>query len=110
MHKKRNYNINHEYFSGPTVTFTDEIEAAQIEVDKLKADGAKVIIGLSHTGYIADQRVASMVDGIDVIVGGHSHSLLYTGNTVNPLYTDTRYNDKIRYNDNLNVTKPSRKR
>ena len=29
---------------------------------------------------------------------------------VNPLYTDTRYNDKIRYNDNLNATKPSPKR
>ena len=29
---------------------------------------------------------------------------------VNPLYTDTRYNDKILYNDNLNVTKPSLKR
>ena len=27
--------------------------------------------------------------------------------TVNPLYTDTRYNDKIRYNHNLNATKPS---
>ena len=27
--------------------------------------------------------------------------------TDNPLYTDTRYNDKIRYNDNLTVTKPS---
>ena len=26
------------------------------------------------------------------------------------LYTDTRYNDKIRYNDNLTVTKPSLKR
>ena len=30
--------------------------------------------------------------------------------TVNPLYTDTRYNDQIRYNDNLNVTKPLLKR
>ena len=33
--------------------------------------------------------------------------------TVSPLYTDTRYNDKIRYNDNLdNLTgkKPSHKR
>ena len=27
-----------------------------------------------------------------------------------PLYTDTRYNDKIRYSDNLIVTKPSLKR
>ena len=26
-------------------------------------------------------------------------------NTVNPLYSDTRYNNKIRYNGNLNVTK-----
>ena len=26
--------------------------------------------------------------------------------TVNPLYNDTRYNDKVCYNDNLNVTKP----
>ena len=29
-----------------------------------------------------------------------------SSNTVNPLYTDTRYNDKICYNDNLTVTKP----
>ena len=27
--------------------------------------------------------------------------------TVNPLYTDIRYDNKIRYNDDLNVTKPS---
>ena len=30
--------------------------------------------------------------------------------TDNPLYADIRYNDKIRYNDNLTVTKPSLKR
>ena len=30
--------------------------------------------------------------------------------TVNPLCTDTRYNDKICYNDNLNVMKPSVKK
>ena len=30
--------------------------------------------------------------------------------TVNPFYTDIRCYDKIRYNDNLNVTKPSLKR
>ena len=30
--------------------------------------------------------------------------------TVNPLHTDTRYNDEIHYNDNFTVTKPSRKR
>ena len=43
----------------------------------------------------------------------HFHKTAYVcaqWNTVNPFYTDTRYNDKIRYNDNLNVTKPSLKR
>ena len=30
--------------------------------------------------------------------------------TDNPLYTDTRYNDKVLENDNLTVTKPSLKR
>ena len=29
---------------------------------------------------------------------------------VNPLYTDIRYNDEIRYNDNLNITKHSLER
>ena len=31
-------------------------------------------------------------------------------NTDNPLYTDTRYNDKVRYNYNFTVIKPSLKR
>ena len=35
------------------------------------------------------------------------HESLRATNTENPLYTDTRYNDKIRYNDNLAVMKPS---
>ena len=30
-------------------------------------------------------------------------SISSTKHTDNPLYTDTRYNDKIRYNDNLTV-------
>ena len=38
------------------------------------------------------------------------HCLLSSVCTVNPLNADTRYNDKIRYNDNLNVKKYSLKR
>ena len=34
----------------------------------------------------------------------------HSQNTDNPLYTDTRYNDNIRYNDKLTVTKTSLKR
>ena len=41
-----------------------------------------------------------------IIEGVFSDVAARPTDTVNPLYTDTRYNDKIRYNDNLSVTKP----
>jgi 5'-nucleotidase len=61
---------------GPNVVFTDPSEAVQAEVDKLTADGVNKIIVLSHSGYGVDQRVAENTTGVDVIVGGHSNSLL----------------------------------
>lgn len=64
---------------GPTVKFTDVVEATRTEVDNLKAAGAKIIIALTHIGYKADKLLAEAVDGIDVVVGGHSHSFLFTG-------------------------------
>ena len=66
-------------FAGPTVKFTDEIEAVRREVESFKSAGVEVIIGLSHSGYGMDKKVAAEVDDIDVIVGGHSHTFLYTG-------------------------------
>lgn len=50
--------------------------AVQAEADRLAADGAARIIVLSHLGYRADIRLAETVSGIDVIVGGHTHSHL----------------------------------
>jgi 5'-nucleotidase/UDP-sugar diphosphatase len=37
---------------------------------------ADIVIVLSHIGYSADRRLAADVKGIDVIVGGHSHTKL----------------------------------
>ena len=48
----------------------------QDEVDKLKKQGVNKIIVLSHTGYNFDKTMARRVNGIDVIVGGHTHELL----------------------------------
>jgi 5'-nucleotidase / UDP-sugar diphosphatase len=61
---------------GPNVTFSDPIEAVKREIEKLTAEGVERIVVLSHSGYGEDQRLAAAVDGIDVIVGGHSHTLL----------------------------------
>ena len=64
---------------GPNVKFSDPIEAVKREVERLTADGVKRIVVLSHSGYEQDKRLAAAVDGIDVIVGGHSHTLLGEG-------------------------------
>ncbi|WP_055085959.1 bifunctional metallophosphatase/5'-nucleotidase [Jannaschia donghaensis] len=61
---------------GPNIIFTAPADAVQAEVDKLTADGVNKIIVLSHSGYGVDQDVAANTTGVDVIVGGHSNTLL----------------------------------
>ncbi|MHA7875059.1 bifunctional metallophosphatase/5'-nucleotidase [Roseivivax sp.] len=61
---------------GPNVIFTDPVDAVQGEVDKLTEAGINKIVVLSHSGYGVDQRVAEETTGVDVIVGGHSNTLL----------------------------------
>ncbi len=48
----------------------------QEEVNKLKQQGINKIILLSHEGYSVEQEIAQRVNGIDVIIGGHSHDLI----------------------------------
>jgi 5'-nucleotidase len=61
---------------GDNITFTAPSDAVQAEVDKLAAEGVNKIIVLSHSGYGVDQEVAANTTGVDVIVGGHSNTLL----------------------------------
>lgn len=61
---------------GENITFSDPVAAVQAEVDSLTAEGIDRIIVLSHSGYSIDQRVAAETTGVDVIVGGHSNTLL----------------------------------
>ncbi|KTQ95273.1 5'-nucleotidase [Aureimonas ureilytica] len=62
--------------AGKSITFTDPVEAAKREAEKLTKEGVNKIILLSHSGYEVDKRLAAEVPGLDVIVGGHSHTLL----------------------------------
>ncbi|MBJ3762631.1 5'-nucleotidase C-terminal domain-containing protein [Maribius pontilimi] len=61
---------------GPNVVFTDPVEAVQGEVDRLTEEGVNKIVVLSHSGFGTDQRIAENTTGVDVIVGGHSNTLL----------------------------------
>ena len=65
---------------GPNIVFTDPVNAVQGEVDKLTEMGVNKIIVLSHSGYKVDQAVAAGTIGVDVIVGGHSNTLLSNTN------------------------------
>ncbi len=55
------------------LTFLDPIVTAAELVPKLRQN-ADLIIALTHIGYEMDKRLAKEVSGIDVIVGGHSHT------------------------------------
>lgn len=57
-------------------TFEDEVTAAQREIDRLQAQGVNIIIVQGHIGYEYDKQVAARLRGVDVVVGGDSHSLL----------------------------------
>jgi len=58
--------------------FIEEVEALSQETQKLHEAGVDIIIALGHSGYEKDLEVARKVPHLDMIVGGHSHSFLYT--------------------------------
>lgn len=64
------------------VTFTDYIKAAQTMVDEFEKQGVNKVVAVTHIGYNDnaaydnDLLLAAAVNGIDVIVGGHSHTKL----------------------------------
>ncbi|GGH32719.1 5'-nucleotidase [Cribrihabitans marinus] len=61
---------------GPNIDFTAPAPAVQAEVDRLTGEGVNKIVVLSHSGYMVDKHVARNTTGVDVIVGGHSNTLL----------------------------------
>jgi 5'-nucleotidase len=58
------------------VKFEDPVRAVGRNVAALERLGIHKIILLSHLGYGEDLRLASRVSGVDIIVGGHSHTWL----------------------------------
>ncbi len=61
------------------LSFPDFRQVARRLVAQLKDDGASVVVVLSHLGLEDDRRLADEVDGIDLIIGAHSHDRLARG-------------------------------
>ena len=56
--------------------FLDEIQTAQDVINELQSQGVEHIVLLTHQGYENDKSMAANLSGVDVIIGGDSHSLL----------------------------------
>ncbi len=70
------YATKPENLKGYRVIPVEKVLPALIE--KVKKEGAGLIIVLSHMGLDEDREMASRVGGIDLIVGGHSHTEVKT--------------------------------
>ncbi|RTR38460.1 bifunctional metallophosphatase/5'-nucleotidase [Shewanella canadensis] len=59
----------------PDMIFINAIETTRNTVAHLKTQGIDHILVLSHLGFNQDKILAEQVDGISLIVGGHTHTL-----------------------------------
>ena len=60
----------------PDFSFGIRDQRMQEMVDEVRAEGAELVVCLSHNGFDVDKQMASRVKGIDVILTGHTHDAL----------------------------------
>ena len=68
----------------PRTTFRDARTTLQQYVAELEAQGIRHIIVVTHLGLERDRELARSVNGVDVIVGGHTHTYLGPGSKDGP--------------------------
>uniref|UniRef100_A0A3Q3XIQ2 5'-nucleotidase n=1 Tax=Mola mola TaxID=94237 RepID=A0A3Q3XIQ2_MOLML len=64
---------------GSELEFEDEVTSLQRQVNRLQTLGVNKIIALGHSGFDVDQEIAKKVCGVDVVVGGHTNTFLFSG-------------------------------
>ena len=107
---------------GENVVFQDEIEALTADAAALEAEGVDIIVALNHVGVNMDLDIAAAVPAIDVVIGGHSHTLMshdeegaraypemVDGTPVAQAYAYTKYlgHLTVAFDDDGNVTAAS---
>ena len=73
---------------GPDVDFTNTCDTAKAMVSQIRAQGAKVVIALTHLSMGEDKEVARC-SHVDVIIGGHEHTLLQSAAGGAPIFKMT---------------------
>lgn len=87
---------------GANIRFVDPIATAQQIVPKMRAEGATIIIALTHLAMPEDKELAR-TGLIDVILGGHEHQLLQSQAGRTPIFkwgSDARILGRIDLNIN----------
>ena len=54
----------------------DPVEETNRYASELKEAGCDMVILLSHQGYAEDQKIVAAVRGVDLVIGGHSHTFV----------------------------------
>jgi S-sulfosulfanyl-L-cysteine sulfohydrolase len=60
----------------PTWSFGIREEDLRATIEKVRRQGAQLVVLLSHNGFDVDRKLAGRVSGIDVILTSHSHDAL----------------------------------
>jgi sulfur-oxidizing protein SoxB len=60
----------------PKWSFGIREEDIRANVEKVRKEGAQLVVLLSHNGFDVDHKLASRVAGIDVILTGHTHDAM----------------------------------
>lgn len=63
-------------FIGDKVKMREMVASCQAAIDALRQSGVDVIVMVTHVGHREEVELAQRLSGVDVIVGGHSHTLL----------------------------------
>ena len=58
---------------GPEIRFAPVLETARAMTEALRADGADLVVALTHLDVAADRALLREVRGLDIILGGHEH-------------------------------------
>ncbi|MGO4728145.1 MULTISPECIES: bifunctional metallophosphatase/5'-nucleotidase [unclassified Inquilinus] len=69
---------------GPDISFPDIIATAKQAVEALKAQGANILVALTHLGFAQDRQLAQSVKGLHLVLGGHDHDpiMFYENNVL----------------------------